>query len=111
MNPAPLPQPAPFTCPNCGAALNEQPEFCPRCGARLTPQTRPALSRFAIVALALGLLLFGAVGACSAVLTVMSLSTLSDPYSEMGLVVVIPSLLICGVCFFLCARALFRRKR
>lgn len=108
---APLPQPAPFTCSHCGASLNEQPEFCPRCGAPLTPQTRPSLSRLAIVGLAFGLLLFGSVGACSAVLTVMSLSTLSDPYSRLGLIFVIPSLLICGVSFFLCARALFRRGR
>lgn len=29
----PLPQPAPYTCQHCGAAVEEKSDFCPQCGA------------------------------------------------------------------------------
>lgn len=31
MNPAPLPQPSPHTCTNCGASLTTLPALCPQC--------------------------------------------------------------------------------
>jgi hypothetical protein len=35
MDPAPLPNPSPYTCPNCGHSLEQWQEFCPHCGAPL----------------------------------------------------------------------------
>jgi len=53
MNPAPLPQPAPFTCPHCGAAMEGIPALCLRCGVLVSGRkpSRPywRVSRFASV--------------------------------------------------------------
>ena len=110
---APLPQPTPYTCPNCGAGLAQRAEFCPRCGARLelgAPQ-RGFGFHFVSALLALSVLAFGAVGACSGLVTY---STLAAPNNEFGgafLVISIPLLVMGLAGVYFGARALKRRAR
>ena len=40
MTSAPLAQPAPFTCPHCGAAVEAIPALCGRCGALVSAPKR-----------------------------------------------------------------------
>lgn len=58
MNPAPLPQPAPVTCPNCGAALETKPEFCPNCRL-LTLQKSKTRRTLALAGVGVSLMLAG----------------------------------------------------
>jgi len=111
MNSAPLPQPAPFTCPNCGASLDDKPEFCPRCAARLNADVRPSLSIFAAIFLALGLLVFGAIGACGALVTAGNLAGQNGEYQGVLLAVSVPSLLVGLIGFALCLRPFLRRNK
>jgi len=63
-NPPPLPQPARFTCRNCGFGWNEDTPFCPRCGASQSPTKRRGYDMATKVALGSGFIIFGAMGAC-----------------------------------------------
>lgn len=45
---APLPQPAPFTCPHCGAAMESNAAPCLRCGQR-NEQPRKGASWFRLI--------------------------------------------------------------
>ena len=69
---SPLPQPSGATCPNCGAAQSASASYCTNCGAPLNLGSGNSLSPASkiIVSLALGFgaLLFGAFGACFALL-------------------------------------------
>lgn len=113
MNPAPLPQPAAFTCPNCGVALDEKPPFCPRCGAQLDAKPRrAALSVGMMFLLALGIMVFGVIGACGGLFVAASFGKQDGELPASAfLVISVPSLLIGLVGFVLCARPFFRRKR
>lgn len=111
MNPAPLPQPAPFTCPNCGAGLETNGGLCPRCGARLEQTGRSSPSLGATIGLTLGLLVFGAIGACGAFVTAGNLAGQNGDYGGLFLAISVPSLLVGLIGFGLCLRAFSRRKR
>jgi len=63
-NPSPLPQPARFTCRNCGFGWNEDTPFCPRCGASQSPAKQPGYSTVTKMALGCGFVMLGAMGAC-----------------------------------------------
>ena len=108
---APLPNPTPYTCPNCGAGLTQLDEFCPRCGARLTAPARPALGVISVILLALGALIFGGIGACSGLVTYGSLTTRDQEFGQSLLVITIPLLVIGLAGLFFCGRALFRQGR
>lgn len=110
MNPAPLPQPAPFTCPNCGASLNEKPQLCPRCGARLDAASQSKRSLLAGLALTIGLLFFGAMGGCGGwfVISAFGPQDFELP-ARAFLIISVPSLIIGALGFWSCARA-FRKK-
>lgn len=108
MNSAPLPQPAPFTCPHCGEGMDTGQQFCPRCGARVGEIARAGLSPFLIVGLGLGLLVFGGIGACGALSTISSFQ--SGPYQGVVLIFSLPCLLVGGIGSFLCLRPFFKRK-
>ncbi len=111
MNPAPLPQPAPFTCPNCGASLSEKPAVCPQCGALLNEKIeRARLAPLAAVFLVLGCLVFGAMGACGATLSIAALQNQQDYLSGAFLMFALPSFVVGLVGFVLCVRPFFRRK-
>jgi hypothetical protein len=72
--PPPIPPPAPYSCPNCGAALETPTTFCPRCGARLSGTTSQLSVWKIFVAVLLGLVALptGGVGACLLVMTALS---------------------------------------
>lgn len=60
-------------CPNCGVAIECELKFCPHCGAALPDAPNPGVApRFGFWSavlqwiLALGAVIFGGVGACSA---------------------------------------------
>ncbi len=109
MNPPPLSQPAPFTCSNCGALLQDQSELCPRCGARPKSQ-RSRLSVVATILLTLGLLIFGSIGACSGYLGVLEWSKPSA-YGWLAVVTILFGVFVGLVGFGLCLLPFFRRKR
>ena len=44
MTSAPLPQPSPYTCPNCGASLTTLPALCPKCHT-MVHEFRPSTKR------------------------------------------------------------------
>ncbi len=118
MNPAPLPQPAPFTCSNCGEALESKPEFCPYCGARVDEARRLPLSLGAIIGLTLGLIMFGGIGACGGLLVVQAFGPQKGFGSPPGpisasdlLIFSVPCLVVGLIGFGLCLLTFFRRKR
>lgn len=112
MNPAPLPQPAPFTCPNCGAGLETNGGLCPRCGAWLEQTGRSSPSLGATIGLMLGLLVFGALGACSGSLVIQSFGPQSGELTARDLLIFsVPLLLVGLIGFGLCLRPFFGRKR
>lgn len=104
----PIPNPTPYTCPNCGVGLQERAEFCPHCGARLESAT-PKSVGWIIATLALGLvtLAFGSVGACSVYFVIIGAG--SGDYQSVIWMASIPLLLVGGVGVWLCASALLRR--
>ncbi len=111
MNPAPLPQPAPFTCPNCGAALETKPELCPHCGARLDGKGA-RLSTTHAIALIFGLMFFGAIGACGGTMVLGAFGKQSSDLSARDfLVISVPSLLFGLAGFVACLLPFFRRRK
>ena len=118
MNPAPLPQPAPFTCPDCGAGLESKPDFCPHCGARVNESGRSPLDVGAIIVLTIGLIVFGAIGACSGLLVFQAFGpqrgfgSPPGPISAHDLLIFSVPCLIFGLAGFgWCLLPFFRRKR
>lgn len=112
MNPAPLPQPTPFTCPQCGAGLESKPDFCPRCGAALETKRRARLSIGAVIGLTFGLILFGGIGACGGLLVSQSFGTQTGgEFTARDLLIFsVPSLLVGVLGFVLCLLPFFRKR-
>ena len=112
---APLPQPAPFTCPNCGTELETKPQFCPHCGAQLDEregsQNTRAPSAIASAFLIWGLVVFASIGACGAYFTVSALQQSGTYLKSETLTVSEFSLALGAVGLGLCLLAFFRRKR
>ena len=109
----PVTNPTPYTCPQCGAGLGERAEFCPHCGARLQLAAATSAGWFASnIALGLGALIFGGVGACSgqAAISAFGAST-ADYIRPVVLGISVPILIFGVVCAWLCGRALWRRLR
>lgn len=112
----PLPQPAAYTCPNCGAAVDEKVALCPHCGAAMQVAVSGAsgeLQRqprgpwtFGKVLLATGLgivaLISGGVGACSAYVAVGSITAgdTGGGLLTIGIAAVfgVPAYFICRAC-------------
>jgi hypothetical protein len=118
MNPAPLPQPAPFTCPPCGAGLESKSGLCPRCGARLDETKRSPLSLATVIGASAGLLVFGAIGACGGSLVVEAFGphkgwgSPPGPISASDLLIFsVPCLVLGLIGFAFCLRALPKLKR
>lgn len=113
MNPAPLPQPAPFTCPHCGAGLESKSGLCPRCGARLDETKRSPLSLATLIGASAGLLVFGAIGACSGSLVVQAFGPQHgrDLTPRELLIFSVPCLVVGLIGFAFCLRALFARRK
>ena len=110
MNSAPLPQPAPYTCPHCGAGVDAGRELCPRYGARLGVVTPSGLSLLARAGLGLGLLVFGGLGMIG---IGSAVQTLTGPGDDSVLVLTLisaPAFLIGVGGFVACLRPFFKRK-
>lgn len=112
MNPAPLSQPAPFTCHNCGASLESKPEFCPRCGERLkVPVEHVALNPIAAAFLIFGCVVFGAMGVCGGYVAVDSWRDYNSDFRWVGVIISTFCLLVGLIGFRLCLLPFLRRKR
>ena len=108
----PVTNPTPYTCPNCGLAMEQRAEFCPRCGAQLHAKARRSAGWIVgSILLGLGALLFGGIGACSAAFTYGSLAAPTNEFGQAFLVISIPLLLVGLAGVFACGRALYRRSR
>lgn len=82
-SPFPLPPPSPYSCSNCGFALQEAVPLCPNCGARIA-HPRGGASMWSIlgaVVLALLALPLGLAGACFAIFGV---STTGGGSTDLG---------------------------
>ena len=108
----PIDNPTPYTCPNCGAGLQTLADFCPHCGARLEKKTAPSPG-FVIGSIVLAILApgFGAVGACSGLVTYSSFASPDAEFGQSLLVISLPLLAIGLAGMFVCGRAVYLRFR
>jgi predicted RNA-binding Zn-ribbon protein involved in translation (DUF1610 family) len=89
-------------CSNCGSNVNRGETYCPNCGATVYPRDGRGrrVSGWLLALLALGLFVFGVMGACGLVFTILFVSEGgSDGFYWFPFVVAAVCLPIAFLCF------------
>ncbi|MBV9866730.1 MAG: hypothetical protein JO316_15355 [Abitibacteriaceae bacterium] len=106
----PIPPPAPYYCPNCGASLPAPVELCPLCGARITQRSAGAGNIIAAIALGLVAVPLGLSGSCFALVGVGTLTDRSGIGIGAGLITLAVFLIgAAALCIFGIVKVLKRK--